>query len=303
MNPIEVITSNPQYMIVVDIFIAISVFLLIRWALSRTLKRAVKDDELRFRIVKGSNYILKGLLVVVVFQLIAQDRWSAASFLGLLSAGLAFVFREPILNLAGWLVIIIRQPFSLGDRVQIDNSQAGDIVDIGLHDFSILEIGNWVKADQSTGRIIHIPNSVIFTKPIANYHQGFPYLWHEFEVPITYQSDWSRAKSLLQEIASSHTEVTRKEQLKTIAALSKQEDYLIRFKHLTPIVYLTKSEYALVLTVRYCCEPKHRRSTESALWQLILEEFDKNDNIELAYPTQTLACGPNSLLTPQNMTN
>lgn len=288
MKPLEFLFSDPRYFLLHDIVITLAVYLVLRWALNRTLQRTVKDDEMRFRVGKVSNYVLKGLLLVVVAQLVAQNRWSAASFVGLLSAGIAFVFREPILNIAGWLFIIVRKPFSLGDRVQIDEHQAGDVIDIGLHDFSILEIGNWVQADQSTGRIIHVPNSVIFTKAIANYHQGFPYLWHELEVAITFQSDWKLALETLQSIASSHTEVSRKEQAQVVEELARQEDYLIRFKHLTPIVYLKKSDYALVLTVRYCCDPRARRSTESALWQLILEAFAEADSIELAYPTQTL---------------
>lgn len=288
MKPLEFLFSDPRFFLLHDIVITLAVYILLRWALNRTLQRTVKDDDMRFRVGKASSYILKGLLLVVLAQLVAQNRWSAASFVGLLSAGIAFVFREPILNIAGWLFIIIRKPFSLGDRVQVGEQQAGDVIDIGLHDFSILEIGNWVQADQSTGRIIHVPNSVVFTKAIANYHQGFPYLWHELEVAITFQSDWKLALDKLQSIASRHTEVSRQEQAKVVEELARQEDYLIRFKHLTPIVYLKKSEYALTLTVRYCCDPRARRSTESGLWQLILEAFAETDSIELAYPTQTV---------------
>lgn len=284
----DLMKLDPMYYKPVWVLTTFTIYFLLRISLSRGLKKTVKDDALRFRLKKGTAYVLNGLLLVIVFQLVAGDSWSAASFLGLLSAGIAFVFREPILNLAGWIFIISRKPFSLGDRVQVGDGLAGDVIDIGLHDFSLIEIGNWVNADQSTGRVLHVPNSVVFTKCVANYQQGFPYLWHEVEVPVTFQSDWRKARKVLEKLAHDRTEEVRTEQSKVISELSQSSDYLIRFKHLTPIVYLRKSEYALVLTVRFCVCPRARRSSESDLWEAILDAFTELDGVELAYPTQTL---------------
>ena len=67
-----------------------------------------------------------------------------------------------------------------------------------------MEIGNWVDADQSTGRILHIPNGMIFTSGVANYTHGPDYIWNEIPVLITFESDWEKAKGLLQEIADAH---------------------------------------------------------------------------------------------------
>lgn len=288
MDLLNLLLVKPEYYVPLGIVVSLAVYFLLRFTLARGLKQSIKDDTLRFRVLRGTKFGLNALLLITLFQLVAGDSWSTASFLGLLSAGIAFVFREPILNLAGWLFIITRKPFSLGDRVQIDNGQAGDVIDIGLSDFSVLEIGNWVDADQSTGRVLHLPNSYVFTKTIANYHQGFPYLWHEIAVELTFDSDWERGLEILQEIANTETEVTRKEQAEVIEGLAAQDQYLIRFRHLTPIVYLKKSTYALVLTVRYCCDPRTRRSTEMGLWKCILKAIAEEPGLTLAYPTQTL---------------
>lgn len=61
-----------------------------------------------------------------------------------------------------------KRPFDVGDRIQIAGF-AGDVVDIRIFEFTLLEIGNWVDADQSTGRVVHIPNQKLLTEPIANY--------------------------------------------------------------------------------------------------------------------------------------
>ena len=70
----------------------------------------------------------------------------------------------------------------------------GDVIDIRVFQFSILEVGNWVDADQSTGRIINIPNGKVFTETMVNYTTGFEYIWNEMPVLVTFESEWEKAK-------------------------------------------------------------------------------------------------------------
>ena len=71
----------------------------------------------------------------------------------------------------GWMLIIWRRPFAVGDRIQIGN-HAGDVMDLTISRFTLAEIGNWVHADQITGRIVHIPTGKVFVEPLAVYKQG-----------------------------------------------------------------------------------------------------------------------------------
>ena len=93
--------------------------------------------------------------------------------------------------MAGWLFIVGKRPFTVGDRIEVDGS-AGDVIDVSLFQFTMLEIGNWVDADQSTGRIIHVPNRFAFNKSLANFTQSFGFIWNEANVLITFESDWER---------------------------------------------------------------------------------------------------------------
>ena len=93
------------------------------------------------------------------------------------------------------MYIIFRKPFEMGDRIQIGNSE-GDILDISFFEFTMMEIKNWVKADQSTGRIIHIPNGLLFTRPIINYNQAMNYIWNEIPIMVTFESNWEKAKRI-----------------------------------------------------------------------------------------------------------
>lgn len=63
-----------------------------------------------------------------------------------------------------------------------------------------------MEADQSTGRIIHIPNGMILNQTLANYSKGFQYIWNEIPILITFESNWEKVKDLLQKIANKHGE-------------------------------------------------------------------------------------------------
>ncbi len=154
-----------------------------------------------------------------------------------------------------------------------------------------MEIGNWVGADQSTGRVIHIPNQRVFLEPLANYSAGFPYLWNELKVLVTLESDWKQAKTLFAEITK---EIT-KDVVAEAQGPRKEGDqrFLIHYRTLTPAVYTSVEESGVLLTVRYLCRPRERRGTSEALWEEILQAVSRTEGIELAYPTQRLVIDPN----------
>jgi small-conductance mechanosensitive channel len=146
-----------------------------------------------------------------------------------------------------------------------------------------MEVGNWVNADQSTGRVIHIPNGKVFRETQANYSKGFQYIWNEIPILVTFESDWKKAKSILAEIAQRHAEhLSRAAEIRLREAAKK---FMILYTHLTPVVYTTVADCGVLLTIRYLCEPRKRRGTTQEIWEDILEEFAKCDDIDFAYPT------------------
>lgn len=232
--------------------------------------------------VKNTYYIL---LVVIVGSIWIDKIGSLATFFGLVTAGFAIALQDPIVNLAGWIFILIRKPFEMGDRVQI-GEHSGDVIDIRFFQFTINEINNWVDADQSTGRIIHIPNGYIFKYPQANYNQGFTHIWNEIGVLVTFESDWRKAKHILERIVKENAEhLTAEAQQRLIEASKK---YMIFYKALTPIVYTEVKDSGVMLTMRYLVNPRRRRATEHKIWEDVLEAFAQNSDIDFAYPTQRI---------------
>lgn len=264
-------------------FLIIASMLLLRRAVLYIALRKVEDVRQRYIWRKTSAYIFSFLGFLIVGATWVEGVKAFSTFLGLLSAGIAIALREPLVNLAGWGFILWRRPFAVGDRIQIGD-HAGDVIDTRIFQFSLLEIGNWVDADQSTGRIINVPNGKVFSDTLANYTTGFQFIWDEIPVLITFESDWEKAKEILAEVVERHTASftdTAEKQIRKAASR-----FLIYFKKLTPIVYTTVKESGVLLTIRYLVEPKKRRGYREGIWEDILQQFAEHDDIEFAYPTQ-----------------
>ena len=245
--------------------------------------RRVRDPWIRYRWRKSSTYALLATGIVIVGRMWFAGVQALATFLGLVGAGLAIALKDPVSNLAGWAFIMWRRPFEVGDRVQV-GPHAGDVIDLGLFQFTLNEIGVWVDADQSSGRIIHIPNGQVFTEPIANYDKGFKYIWNEVPVLVTFESDWRKAKQILTKIAVQHAQHLTAGAEQELLTASRQ--YVINYTKLTPIVYTKVVQTGAVqLTIRYLIEPRKRRGTEHAIWEDVLTEFARCPDIELAYQT------------------
>jgi len=257
---------------------------ILRLGANRLINQQLKDPRQRYAWRKWVGYVAYGLYTFAVVMLWLPSIAGLSTFLGLFAAGLAVVLRDPLVNMVGWVFILWRQPFQMGDRIQVDTHHAGDVIDISIFQFTLMEIGNWVETDQSTGRIIHLPNSRVFQEPIANYSQGFKYIWHEIPVLITFESDWEAAKAILFTQLNLHAEHLSSSAEEHLRKAGRK--YMISYSKLTPTVYTTVRESGILLTLRYLCDPRRRRGSEQVLWENILREFAKNDEISLAYPTQ-----------------
>jgi small-conductance mechanosensitive channel len=263
------------------------VIILLLWLLRllavQIINHRIENIRVRYNWCKASAYVAVILGFVLVGRMWLPDFQSFATYLGLLTAGLTIALQGPITNLAGWVFILWRRPFEVGDRIQI-GEYIGDVIDVRIFQFTVLELGNWVEADQSTGRILHIPNGKVFSEALANYTKGFEFIWHEIPVMVTFESNWEKAKSLLQEIADRHAAHLSEAAAERVRKAARR--FMIRYAKLTPIVYTRVEASGVLLTIRYLSKPRHRRSSEHAIWEDILRAFAEHSDIEFAYPTQ-----------------
>lgn len=256
----------------------------VRLLILKGVWRQTDDSRTRYQWRKITYYISFVIAVLLLGRIWIEEFQSVATFLGLVSAGLAIAMKDPLVNVAGWVFIAWRRPFEVGDRIQI-GPNAGDVIDIRVFQFTIMEIGNWVHADQSTGRIIHIPNGKVFIEPQTNYTKGwFDYIWNEVPVLVTFESNWQKAKEILHQIAT--------EQSRPLIPLAESKlkqssrEFVVLSPKLESTVFTSVEASGILLTVRHLCEPRHKRDSNQQIWEAILERFAECNDIELAYPTQ-----------------
>ena len=286
------IDSLIQEKVFISVMIAASLWTIHRLLFKSIIDR-IKDPDRRYQWKKSLGYTFSTLGVLTIGLVWIEGMQSAATYLGLVSAGIAIALKDPITNIVAWGFILWRKPFEVGDRIEI-GPFSGDVVDQRIFQFSMMEIGNWVDADQSTGRILHIPNGMIFTQGVANFTHGPDFIWNEVPVLITFESDWEKAKGVLQKIADLHDISQDDNAAEEFESAARK--FLLKYDKLTPTVYTNVLDSGVMLTIRYLCKPRQRRVSVQILWEDILRAFAQHANIDLAYPTTRFYTIPSSEL-------
>lgn len=267
--------------------VASAIALVMLWALHTLVQRflvarLVKSPTARFNVHRGVRYLAVFSGVFIVGRIWFTGFQSVATLFGLLGAGVAIALKDPLTNLAGWVFLVVRHPFRIGDRVMI-GEHIGDVVDVGLFQFELHEIGNWIDADQTTGRVIYVPNATVFTQPQVNYHRGLPYIFDDLMVNITFESNWRKAKELMLECAKRHA---RKTHARPPDGVSMGDTGYFLLGGATECEVFTSVRHSGVrLMLRYPVDVRRRTPTHAAIWEDILEAFAPHDDIMWAYRT------------------
>ena len=283
------LTADVQYKILIS-GLTILALVFLRRGVLRVVDRRVESPHARYRWSKTSSYVSFVLGVLVVVQVWFSALTSVGTFLGLLSAGLAIALKDLVADLAGWIFIMWRRPFDLGDRIQIGD-HAGDVVDIRIFAFTIMEIGNWVGADQSTGPDDPRPQRPGVLPAPGQLHGGLslpveraPGAGHLRERLAQGQGDaggdrrrgggWTRARR----------------PRRTLRQTSKR--FLIHYTKLTPVVYTSVQDSGVLLTIRYLMPSPAASGHGPGDLGADPRRLRRADDIDFAYPTQRLYLNP-----------
>lgn len=292
MHPISIIANagfweflNHPFAISAVVTFSIMLVALLIWIIvSRQASKNVRDENVAHRI-RHNILSVTILLTVLAIAAIWAGHVKMELSAGLIGAGVALAMQNVILCLSGWFAIALRRIYDVGDRIEVDTT-IGDVLDIGLMHTTLLEISNQPEAQQSTGRVVTIPNKVVFTGHVFNFTKGFPFMWNDLCVAVTFESDWRAAKEIMLELAQANAEEVRSDVAEHIRKMRRKMP--IRFQHLTPIVYTRIVDHGIELALRYLTGSRRRRGARSDLSEQILEAFDASAGIALAYPTQRI---------------
>lgn len=177
------------------------------YLVSRIIEKVVDNRSeiagIRYNLVRVLRLVTFVLMAIVVASFLFQNLYAAAVSFGLISLVLGFALQAPIASFIGWLYIVFRRPYHVGDRIQLAELR-GDVVAIGYLDTTLAECsGSYLGNDRLSGRLIHFPNSVVLKSDVINYAGPFrPFIWNETAVQIAYTSDLAFVESCLLEAAN-----------------------------------------------------------------------------------------------------
>nr|BCX01163.1 MAG: mechanosensitive ion channel protein [Bacteroidota bacterium] len=238
----------------------------------------IEDVTIRHRIRKRLRIALGTTGLLLALPIWAPFSGWLFTLLTIVAAALTIVLKEVILNFAGGIYIAVSKPFRLGDRVEIAGIR-GDVVDIRPTRFTVFEVGAWVEGEQSTGRLVHIPNGQLFTHPLHNATEGLEYLWNELTITCHFESDWRAARTLLEELGRQVSASAVRKAREDLQRLN--ERYPIQLHKLDPYVYTEITPQGVKLTLRYLSPVRGRRQTADEIHRQLLDRLAREPGIRL----------------------
>jgi small-conductance mechanosensitive channel len=205
------------------------------------------------------------------------------TILAFTGAGFIISIKDITLNFAGWFLIHGNSGFTIGDRIEIGEVK-GEVINIGLMRFTLLEVRTEHNSDQSSNRLVHIPNHQAITHKVFVISQEMDFIWDEVYIFLTIKSNWEKAKSICEQILSeiiSHEQYSQTFEDK-IRRLSK--NYLVRLGKMTPIVYVTIEDGKIMLALRYLTHVHHKRQNRAFICENVLLRFKKERSIQIFSP-------------------
>lgn len=237
------------------------------------------DDKNKFYRNRNAQIFITIILVIILFLMWGEKLQGLITIVSFISAGIAIAIREIIFNFFAGVYLKFRKPFEVEDRIEI-NGIKGDVINIHALGFEVLEVGQRIEGEQSTGRIVHIPNSYIFKHTVKNYTKAFKYIWDEITVKIPLTADIKKTQEILYNILFDN-ETLKEIPIKMESAVDEIIlEYRIYYNNFDPIIYTKIVNGHVELYLRYLVHPKKARSVQDEINLKILEEY-QNENIQL----------------------
>ncbi|MBN2067618.1 MAG: mechanosensitive ion channel family protein [Candidatus Diapherotrites archaeon] len=258
--------------IVVLLIIILVVYKIASKAIYHGLRRTVRrKDEIK-TVMAIWRYIFLFIVALVLILTFSGSLTAAGISIGLLSAALGWALQKPITGIAAWMMILIKRPFKVGDRVIIDNIK-GDISDITMFYIVLSEFGGTVGGEETSGRTILIPTALLFDKPITNYTLSDAYILDEVGAEFTYETNLGKAEKIMLDAAKKFTK-------DAIERKGKQ-----------PATRVFFNPSGMQVKVRYNVAARERQQVMSDITREVYEKVMKEKDLEFAYPHTELVWG------------
>jgi small-conductance mechanosensitive channel len=239
----------------------------------------LEHDYIRYNLRRVLKLLTFILVVISIISILFVNWYAAAVSLGLISLILGFALQTPITSFIGWIYILIKRPYVLGDRVQIDDFK-GDVVDIGYMDTTLWEFGGkYLSTDHPSGRLIKFPNSMVLNAPVFNFTWSyFPYIWNEVSMFISYMSDLNQVAGIMKDVTVKQLGDKMADRIHVYKDLLKDSPINTIEVNDEPVVFFRTHENTWVeAIVRYVVDPRKAGTVKSILVKEILQALNSDD--------------------------
>jgi small-conductance mechanosensitive channel len=166
--------------------------------------RYVHDPRRRRQFLLMRRFVMGFLVGVVLLMGFVSEFSSLATFAGFVTAGIAVGLQAILLSIAAYFFVVGRYGIRVGDRISIAGV-TGDVIDIGLVRFYLVELAGTGIELYPTGRVIMFSNSVLFQAgtPLFKQIPGTEYAWHEVAVSLSPDSNYKLVQENITSVVES----------------------------------------------------------------------------------------------------
>jgi small-conductance mechanosensitive channel len=269
------------YNIILSLVIPLGAWIIYQ-LLKRIIKRQIKDVTHRHSLRALMRNMIFVVAIIMIILVWLRPQQNLTVVIGLAVAGIILASQSAISSFSGYLLIISTNIYGIGDRISINNV-TGDVMDIGFMRTTIMEIGQWVKADQYTGRVVTISNKALFDNPVFNYTRHWGYLWDEIMIPVTYTSDWRRTADIMLDVGNKYTAQLQEDAEAKLVKLIDR--FPLKQTKVEPTIYFVMTDNWIEITLRFVMDAQEGRKVKAQLNRELLQQFEEEENITIASAT------------------
>jgi small-conductance mechanosensitive channel len=232
----------------------------------------LRNPVARYNLRRILRLVVTLVIVFIAISVLFVNWYTAVVSLGLISLILGFALQTPISSFIGWIYILARAPYRVGDRIQIGDAR-GDVIDVSYLDTTLWEIGGrHLSTDHPSGRLIKFPNTNVFSEPVFNYSWPlFPYVWNEIKFHLAYESDLEFVATTMQRVAEQELGESMMEKVKLYRELLARTPVNHLDVRERPAVLFRVSENTwLEAIVQYLVHPKEAGRVKTRLTRKLL---------------------------------
>jgi len=236
----------------------------------------IDNKAARYNLTRVMHLLTFLAIVIIGLSLLSATWYTALVSLGLLSLILGFALQTPITSLIGWVYLLIRQPYKVGDRIKIGEAK-GDVIDVSYLDTTLWEFGGpYLSTEHPSGRIIKFPNSLVLNEIVYNYSWAlFPYIWNEIKFQVAYDSDLNFIAQTMQHVVEEELGDQMMDLVQVYRDLLRQtpvDELEIKER---PVVHFRASENTwLEAIVRYLVHPKESGRVKTRIIKKLLDKLN-----------------------------